>query len=125
IAALDEIAARYAGRLQIVSADALEFDPRPMLGGERAKIVANLPYNIATALLVRWLAAEPWPPWFDEMVLMFQREVAERIVADVGEPAYGPLAVLHGSRPQARIQCGVAPSAVVPAQNVTSSVIPP
>ena len=62
-------------------ADAQHFDPRPMLGGERAKIVANLPYNIATALLVDWLSIEPWPPWYDMMVLMFQREVAERIVA--------------------------------------------
>ena len=62
-------------------ADAQRFDPRPMLGGERAKIVANLPYNIATPLLVDWLSIEPWPPWYDMMVLMFQREVAERIVA--------------------------------------------
>ena len=80
LAALGEIAARYPGRLEIV-ADALAFDPRPLLGGDRAKIVANLPYNIATALLMGWLSTEPWPPWYDMMVLMFQREVAERIVA--------------------------------------------
>ena len=81
LAPLDYIAKRYPGRLEIVHADAQRFDPRPMLGGERAKIVANLPYNIATALLVDWLSIEPWPPWYDMMVLMFQREVAERIVA--------------------------------------------
>ena len=81
LAPLDYIAKRYPGRLEIVHADAQHFDPRPMLGGERAKIVANLPYNIATALLVDWLSIEPWPPWYDIMVLMFQREVAERIVA--------------------------------------------
>ena len=74
------------------------FDPRPLLNGERAKIVANLPYNIGTALLTGWLGAEPWPPWYDIMVLMFQREVAERIVADVDDDAYGRLAVLTGWR---------------------------
>jgi len=123
IAALEEIVSHYSGRLQVVSADALEFDPRPMLGGERATIVANLPYNIATALLVRWLSVEPWPPWFDQMVLMFQREVAERIVAEAGEPAYGRLAVLAGWRTQAKILFDVAPSAFVPAPKVTSSVV--
>ena len=81
IAALEEIAARYPGRLEIVSGDALRFDARAHLGGDRARIVANLPYNIATALLIDWLTAEPWPPWYDMLVLMFQREVAERIVA--------------------------------------------
>src|SRR5690349_22489376 len=81
LAPLDYIARRYPGRLEIVHADAQRFDPRPLLGGERAKIVANLPYNIATQLLVDWLSIEPWPPWYDMMVLMFQREVAERIVA--------------------------------------------
>jgi 16S rRNA (adenine1518-N6/adenine1519-N6)-dimethyltransferase len=123
IAALEEITSHYPGRLQIVAADALEFDPRPMLGGERATIVANLPYNIATALLARWLSVEPWPPWFDQMVLMFQREVAERIVADVNAPAYGRLAVLAGWRAQAKILFDVAPSAFVPAPKVTSSVV--
>jgi 16S rRNA (adenine1518-N6/adenine1519-N6)-dimethyltransferase len=123
VAALEEISARYPGRLTIVAADARRFDPRPMLGGEPAKIVANLPYNIATALLVGWLGSEPWPPWFAEMVLMFQREVAERIVAGVDDDAYGRLAVLAGWRTQAKILFDVAPSAFVPAPQVTSSVV--
>jgi len=123
IAALQEIAERYPGRLEIVAADALEFDPRPLLGGERAKIVANLPYNIATVLLTGWLSAEPWPPWYDAMVLMFQREVAERIVADVDDDAYGRLAVFAGWRTEAKIMFDVAPSAFVPAPKVTSSVV--
>src|SRR5688572_21411489 len=84
IAALDEIAQRYPGRLTAIAADALDFDPRPHLDDGPARVVANLPYNVATALLVSWLATEPWPPWFDRLVLMFQREVAERIVARPG-----------------------------------------
>jgi 16S rRNA (adenine1518-N6/adenine1519-N6)-dimethyltransferase len=123
IAALQEVAARYPGRLDIVAADALEFDPRPMLGNERAKIIANLPYNIATALLTGWLSAEPWPPWYDAMVLMFQREVAERIVANVDDNAYGRLTVFAGWRSEAKIMFDVAPSAFVPAPKVTSSVV--
>jgi 16S rRNA (adenine1518-N6/adenine1519-N6)-dimethyltransferase len=123
IAALQEIGERYPGRLEIVSADALEFDPRPMLGDAPAKIVANLPYNIATALLTGWLSAEPWPPWYDTMVLMFQREVAERIVADVDDDAYGRLAVFAGWRTEAKIMFDVAPSAFVPPPKVTSSVV--
>ena len=87
------------------------------------RIIANLPYNIATALLVRWLAIEPWPPWYDRMILMFQREVAERIVAAPGVKAYGRLAVLAGWRCEARILFDVAPSAFVPPPKVTSSVV--
>ena len=90
IAALAEIAARYPGRLDVVDGDALAFDPRPRLDGGPARIVANLPYNIATALLIGWLTAEPWPPWFDRLVLMFQREVAERIVAAPGSKTLRP-----------------------------------
>jgi 16S rRNA (adenine1518-N6/adenine1519-N6)-dimethyltransferase len=123
VAALEDIAQKYPGRLTIVAADAMTFDPRPMLDGGRAKIVANLPYNIATPLLIGWLSAEPWPPWFDEMILMFQREVAQRIVAEVGEDAYGRLAVFAGWRTQARILFDIAPSAFVPPPKVTSSVV--
>ena len=94
IAALAEISARYPGRLTVIEDDALTFDPRPLLDGHRARIVANLPYNIATPLLISWLTAEPWPPWYDRMVLMFQREVAERIVAAPGSKTYGRLSVL-------------------------------
>jgi 16S rRNA (adenine1518-N6/adenine1519-N6)-dimethyltransferase len=123
IAALHEIGRHYPGRLEAVEADALEFDPRPRLGGAQASIVANLPYNIATALLVKWLTVEPWPPWYDQMVLMFQREVAERIVAPPGSKTYGRLSVLTGWRTQAKILFDIAPSAFVPQPKVTSSVV--
>jgi 16S rRNA (adenine1518-N6/adenine1519-N6)-dimethyltransferase len=123
VAALAEIAAHYPGRLTVVPGDALTVDVTPYLAAGPTRIVANLPYNIATALLVRWLAAEPWPPWFDVMVLMFQREVAERIVAKPGEKPYGRLAVLAGWRAEAKIMFDVAPSAFVPPPKVTSSVV--
>jgi 16S rRNA (adenine1518-N6/adenine1519-N6)-dimethyltransferase len=123
MAALEEIAARYPGRLEIVAGDALRVDLRDHLKGERARVVANLPYNIATALLVTWLTAEPWPPWYDALVLMFQREVAMRIVAKVGDKTYGRLAVLAGWRTEAKIMFDVAPSAFVPPPKVTSSVV--
>ena len=123
LAALAEIAAHYPGRLDVVSGDALKIDLREQLGPERARIVANLPYNIGTALLIGWLTAEPWPPWYDSMVLMFQREVAERIVARVGDKAYGRLAVLAGWRTDAKILFDVAPTAFVPPPSVTSSVV--
>jgi len=123
LAALAEIAAHYLGRLEIVAGDALAFDPRSHLRGQRAHVVANLPYNIATALLVGWLTAEPWPPWYDMLVLMFQREVAERIVAKPGSKTYGRLSVLAGWRTEAKILFDVSPSAFVPPPKVTSSVV--
>jgi 16S rRNA (adenine1518-N6/adenine1519-N6)-dimethyltransferase len=123
IAALSEVAESCPGRLAIVAGDALEFDPKVLLAGLPARIVANLPYNIATALLVRWLTAEPWPPWYDRMVLMFQREVAERIVAPPGSKTYGRLSVLAGWRSQAKILFDVHPSNFVPPPKVTSSVV--
>ncbi|KAB1074555.1 16S rRNA (adenine(1518)-N(6)/adenine(1519)-N(6))-dimethyltransferase RsmA [Methylobacterium soli] len=122
--ALAEIAAHYPGRLTVVDADALAFDPRPLIGDRPARIVANLPYNIGTALLTGWLEGEAWPPWWDSATLMFQREVAERIVADVSARAdYGRLGVLCGWRTQADILFDVAPSAFVPPPKVTSSVV--
>jgi len=123
IAALEEIGARYPGRLEIVAGDALRIDPRDQLGPERARVVANLPYNIATALLIGWLTAEPWPPWYDSLLLMFQREVAERIVATPGSKSYGRLSVLAGWRTEAKLLFDVAPSAFVPPPKVTSSVV--
>ena len=123
LAPLDYISKRYPGRLEIVHADAQRFDPRPMLGGEPARIVANLPYNIATALLVDWLSIEPWPPWYDMMVLMFQREVAERIVARENDEAYGRLAVLANWRAETKILFDISPAAFVPQPKVTSSVV--
>jgi 16S rRNA (adenine1518-N6/adenine1519-N6)-dimethyltransferase len=121
--ALEEIAERYPGRLEVVCADAQVFDPRPWLGSTRAKIVANLPYNIATALLIDWLSIEPWPPWYDTMVLMFQREVAERIVARENDEAYGRLGVLANWRAETKILFDISPAAFVPQPKVTSSVV--
>lgn len=120
---LREIADRYPGRLRIINADATRFDPRPLLGSTRAKIVANLPYNIATPLLIDWLSIEPWPPWYDMMVLMFQREVAERIVARDNEEAYGRLGVLSNWRAETKILFDISPAAFVPQPQVTSSVV--
>ena len=121
--ALEEIGRRYPGRLEVVCADAQQFDPRPFLGSTRAKIVANLPYNIATQLLIGWLSLEPWPPWYDMMVLMFQREVAERIVARENDEAYGRLGVLANWRAETRILFDISPAAFVPQPQVTSSVV--
>ena len=123
IPALQTIAKRYPGRLEIVLADALAFDPKPYLGTTKAKIVANLPYNIATPLLIGWLSIEPWPPWYDTMVLMFQREVAERIVAQENEEAYGRLGVLANWRCETKILFDISPAAFVPQPKVISSVV--
>lgn len=125
LAALEEIAAHYPGRLEIVEGDALDIDLAGMIGKRRpARICANLPYNIATALLTKWLEAEPWPPWFDKVVLMFQREVALRIVATPNFRAdYGRLAVLANWRCATRVLFDVPPVAFVPPPKVTSSVV--
>jgi 16S rRNA (adenine1518-N6/adenine1519-N6)-dimethyltransferase len=123
IAALEQIGARYPERLKIVAGDALTFDPRSLLGGAPARVVANLPYNIATGLLVGWLTLEPWPPWYDRLVLMFQREVAERVVASPGFKSYGRLSVLVGWHCEARIRFDVAGTAFVPPPKVTSSLV--
>ena len=130
--ALSEIAAHYPGRLDVIDADAVGFDPRPLVGDGPVRIVANLPYNVATVLLTGWLGAEtrddrtddPWPPWWESATLMFQREVAERIVADESDRAnYGRLGVLCGWRTQATILFDVAPTAFVPPPKVTSSIV--
>jgi 16S rRNA (adenine1518-N6/adenine1519-N6)-dimethyltransferase len=123
LAALAEIAEHYPGRLHVIEGDALAIDIRPQLAHTPVRIVANLPYNIATALLVNWLSAEPWPPWCDALVLMFQREVAERIVAAPGSKSYGRLAVFTQWRCEAKILFDIAPSAFVPQPKVTSSVV--
>ncbi|MFM9154407.1 MAG: 16S rRNA (adenine(1518)-N(6)/adenine(1519)-N(6))-dimethyltransferase RsmA [Methylocystis sp.] len=126
--ALEEIAAHYPNQLTIIEDDALNVDlPRLLeeLGGvSTARLCANLPYNIATALLTRWIEAEPWPGVFDRYVLMFQKEVARRIVATPMQRAdYGRLAVLCGWRTRARILFDVSPAAFTPAPKVTSSVV--
>lgn len=123
--ALEEIAARYPGRLHMHFGDALEarwadlLDPR--MG--KAAIVANLPYGVATLLLVGWLETEPWPPWFDRMVLMFQKEVAERIVAAPGSKAYGRLSVMTQWRTKARIVLTLPRDAFTPPPKVASAVV--
>ena len=123
IAALGELAAHYPGRLALIEGDALDFDLSSHFGAGPVRIAANLPYNIATALLIRWLSVEPWPPFYDSLTLMFQREVAERIAAAPREESYGRLSVLAGWRTEARILFNVNPSAFVPPPKVTSSVV--
>ena len=123
LAALQEVTEHYPGRLDVVAADALTFDPRSQLRHDPVRIVANLPYNIATALLVSWLSIEPWPPWYDGAVLMFQREVAERIVAKPHSKIYGRLSVLAQWRCETRILFDVNASAFVPPPSVKSSLV--
>ena len=123
--ALAEVAAAADGRLTVVPGDALTTDMAALMAGKPgARIVANLPYNVGTALLTGWLESDPWPPWFERLTLMFQREVAERIVATPAERAdYGRLAVLAGWRAQARILFDVPPAAFTPPPKVVSSVV--
>jgi 16S rRNA (adenine1518-N6/adenine1519-N6)-dimethyltransferase len=127
LGALAEIGAHWPGRLEVIEGDALKIAPATLIGkagGAPLRIAANLPYNIATALLVNWLETEPWPPFYDRLTLMFQREVARRIVATPAERAdYGRLAVLAGWRTEAKILFDVAPAAFVPAPKVTSSLV--
>jgi 16S rRNA (adenine1518-N6/adenine1519-N6)-dimethyltransferase len=123
IAALGEIATAYPGRLEIVAADALTIATPASIAGKPTRIVANLPYNIATALLVKWLSEEPWPPRFDRLVLMFQREVADRLVAPPGSKTYGRLSILTQWRTEPKILFDVNASAFVPPPKVKSSVV--
>lgn len=124
LAALEEISQRYPGRLEVLPGDALKTDfPRLAVPGEPVRIVANLPYNVGTELLVRWLTVKEWPPFYQSMTLMFQREVAQRIVAEPGSDAYGRLGVLAGWRTNARIAFDVPPQAFTPPPKVTSSVV--
>ncbi|TVQ56751.1 MAG: 16S rRNA (adenine(1518)-N(6)/adenine(1519)-N(6))-dimethyltransferase RsmA [Rhodobacteraceae bacterium] len=121
LGALAEVAARWPGRLEVVEGDALAVDAAALLG-RPAAVVANLPYNVGTELLVRWLRVD-WPPWWSGLTLMFQREVAERVVAAPGSGAYGRLGVLAGWRTTARILFDVPPQAFAPPPKVTSSVV--
>ena len=122
IAALEEISQAYPDRLVIIEADALKTDMRRLVTAP-ARIVANLPYNIATPLLVGWLQTEPWPPWYESLTLMFQREVAERIAAKPGTRAYGRLSVLAQWRTAPRIVFDVDRRAFTPPPSVTSSIV--
>ena len=132
LAALAEIAAHYPGRLEVIEGDALEVDLAAIVAadgaargveGAKARLCANLPYNVATPLLVGWLQAEPWPAWWQSATLMFQKEVALRIVAEAGDDAYGRLGVLSGWRTEARILFDLSPQAFTPPPKVTSSVV--
>ena len=124
---LAEIAAHWPGRLEIIEGDALRVAPETLIAkahGLPIRIVANLPYNIATPLLASWLEVSPWSPFYDRLTLMFQREVAERIVASPTNRAdYGRLAVLAGWRTEARILFDIPPAAFTPPPKVTSSVV--
>lgn len=122
LAAIDEIAVRYPGRLELVEADALEVDISALVENP-AYIVSNLPYNIATPLLVGWLQAEQWPPFYSCLILMFQREVAERIVAQPGSKTYGRLSVLAQWRTAPEILFHIDPRAFTPPPNVVSTVV--
>ena len=119
--ALSEIGDAFAGKLQVIDADALKVDESEVVG-RGARVVSNLPYNVGTALLLRWLTAE-WPPWWKSLTLMFQKEVAERIVARAGSDAYGRLSVLAQWRSDARIAMQLNRSAFVPPPKVASAVV--
>jgi 16S rRNA (adenine1518-N6/adenine1519-N6)-dimethyltransferase len=121
IPALAEMEARFPGKLRVLDADALSIDERAETGGG-AHVVSNLPYNVGTALLLRWLSG-PWRPWWQSLTLMFQREVAERIVAAPGSKDYGRLSVLSQWRSEARIAMNVHRSAFVPPPKVQSAVV--
>lgn len=120
--ALAEIAAAYPGRLDVIIGDALEIDPLAHLTPP-IRIAANLPYNVGTELLVRWLTPKEWPPFWQSLTLMFQKEVAQRIVATPGSKAYGRLAILAGWRCDTRIVMDLPPQAFTPAPKVHSSVV--
>jgi len=120
--ALAELAEAAPGRLRVIEGDALAIDEAAEVG-RGARVVANLPYNVGTLLLTRWLEADPWPPWWASLTLMFQKEVAERIVAKPGGSAYGRLAVLAQWRSTARIALPVHRSAFVPPPKVMSAVV--
>ncbi len=123
LAPLRDIAAAYPDRLEILSADAREIDYGALQLQGPARLVANLPYSVGTPLLVGWLKTDPWPPWFDSLVLMFQREVAERIVAAPGGKDYGRLAVLSQWRTDPRILFSLPPDAFTPKPKVASAVV--
>ncbi|HEX4890384.1 MAG TPA: 16S rRNA (adenine(1518)-N(6)/adenine(1519)-N(6))-dimethyltransferase RsmA [Alphaproteobacteria bacterium] len=122
LAALGDIAAAYPGRLQIIEGDALDFELAD-LAEPPIKLIANLPYNVATPLLIKWLTPDHWPPVWESLTLMFQKEVAERITAPPGGKAYGRLAVLAQWRCDAHMLFDIDPRAFTPAPKVTSTVV--
>jgi 16S rRNA (adenine1518-N6/adenine1519-N6)-dimethyltransferase len=121
IPALEELGSHFADKLRVIEGDALKVDAPALFAG-RPHVVANLPYNVGTALLVGWLSA-PWAPWWASLTLMFQKEVAERIVAPAGSEAYGRLAVLAQWRSTPKIAMTVHRSAFTPPPKVMSAVV--
>ncbi|RAS15197.1 16S rRNA (adenine(1518)-N(6)/adenine(1519)-N(6))-dimethyltransferase RsmA [Ensifer adhaerens] len=121
--ALAEIGAHYPDRLQVIEGDALKASFETLADDGPVKIIANLPYNVGTQLLVNWLLPERWPPFWQSLTLMFQREVGLRIVADADDDHYGRLGVLCGWRTKARMAFDVPPQAFTPPPKVTSSVV--
>lgn len=121
--ALAEIADHYPGRLEVIEGDALKTDFEAMAPDGPVKIIANLPYNVGTQLLINWLLPRNWPPFWQSMTLMFQREVGLRIVADESDDHYGRLGVLCGWRTDAHMAFDVPPQAFTPPPKVTSSVV--
>jgi 16S rRNA (adenine1518-N6/adenine1519-N6)-dimethyltransferase len=122
IPALSEIRELFADKLQIIEGDALKIDERAVVG-DGAHVIANLPYNVGTALLLKWLAGDTWPPWWRSLTLMFQKEVAERLVAQPASEAFGRLSVAAQWRAKPRIAMRVNRSAFVPPPKVTSAVV--
>jgi 16S rRNA (adenine1518-N6/adenine1519-N6)-dimethyltransferase len=119
--ALEELSVDFPGKFRLIEGDAMDIDERALVG-DGAHIVANLPYNVGTALLLRWLGG-PWPPWWRSLTLMFQREVAERIVASAGDDHYGRLAIAAQWRAEARIALAVHRSAFTPPPKVASAIV--
>ena len=122
IPALAEISEAYNDRLEVINGDALEVDPLAHLTPP-IRVAANLPYNVGTELLVRWLTPKDWPPFWQSLTLMFQKEVAERIVAQPGSKAYGRLAILAQWRAEAKIVMHLPPGAFTPPPKVSSAVV--
>ena len=121
--ALAELGDAFPGQLTVVEGDALKLDHNALMGGEPFHVLSNLPYNVGTALFVRWLGGEAWPPLWQTLTLMFQREVADRIVASAGEDAYGRLAVLAQWRAEAKLAMKVHRSAFTPPPKVMSAIV--
>jgi len=121
--ALAELGEAFPGQLTVIEGDALKLDHAELMGGEPFHVLSNLPYNVGTALFVRWLGGESWPPLWRSLTLMFQREVADRIVAGAGEDAYGRLAVLAQWRSEARLAMKVHRSAFTPPPKVMSAIV--
>ena len=121
--ALEELCEAFPGQLKVIEGDALKLDHGDLMDGKPFHVLSNLPYNVGTALFVRWLGGEAWPPQWQSLTLMFQREVAKRIVAQAGSSAYGRLAVLAQWRSSAKLAMKVHRSAFTPPPKVMSAIV--